>query len=172
MKFNKKGQGALEYLLLIGGAVLIAVIVIALLVGMGSQSRDSAREQANKAQQNTDIPLAAHIISVDANYAQCIGTGAPTISVVNWNSMGGGGTHVLKIMNTSDMVLGIADVDVSTATLTDGTLILNPGVTAVKSIKLEAAIDNTNCGDSYYVVIESTKNNQTVKSQSFKFHWK
>ncbi|MDD4662881.1 MAG: class III signal peptide-containing protein, partial [Candidatus ainarchaeum sp.] len=31
-KKNRKGQGALEYLLLIGGAVLIAVIVIALLV--------------------------------------------------------------------------------------------------------------------------------------------
>ena len=31
---NSKGQGALEYLLLIGGAVLVAAIVIALLVGL------------------------------------------------------------------------------------------------------------------------------------------
>ena len=30
-----KGQGALEYLLLIGGAILVAVIVIALIVGLG-----------------------------------------------------------------------------------------------------------------------------------------
>jgi uncharacterized protein (UPF0333 family) len=44
MKFNKKGQGALEYLLLIGGAVLIAVIVIALLVGMGSSSNKDTAE--------------------------------------------------------------------------------------------------------------------------------
>jgi hypothetical protein len=33
---EKKGQGALEYLLLIGGAVLIAVIVIAVVTGMVS----------------------------------------------------------------------------------------------------------------------------------------
>jgi len=31
---DKKGQGALEYLLLIGGAVLVAVIVITLLLGI------------------------------------------------------------------------------------------------------------------------------------------
>jgi uncharacterized protein (UPF0333 family) len=33
---DKKGQGALEYLLLIGGAVLVAVIVIALLITLTS----------------------------------------------------------------------------------------------------------------------------------------
>jgi len=31
---DRKGQGALEYLLLIGGAVLVAVIVITLLLGI------------------------------------------------------------------------------------------------------------------------------------------
>ncbi len=35
---NQKGQGALEYLLLIGGAVLVAAIVIVLLLGINSQS--------------------------------------------------------------------------------------------------------------------------------------
>ena len=40
---NTKGQGALEYLLLIGGAVLVAAIVIALLVGLpGSAGVDPA----------------------------------------------------------------------------------------------------------------------------------
>lgn len=34
---DKKGQGALEYLLLIGGAVLVAVIVITLLLQITSQ---------------------------------------------------------------------------------------------------------------------------------------
>ena len=33
---ERKGQGALEYLLLIGGAILVAVIVISILVGLGS----------------------------------------------------------------------------------------------------------------------------------------
>lgn len=35
MKINKKGQGALEYLLLIGGAILVAVVVITILSGIG-----------------------------------------------------------------------------------------------------------------------------------------
>lgn len=43
---EKKGQGALEYLLLIGGAVLVAVIVITLLLGLtessGNQTDDTA----------------------------------------------------------------------------------------------------------------------------------
>jgi uncharacterized protein (UPF0333 family) len=34
IKMDNKAQGALEYLLLIGGAVLVAVVVIALLSGM------------------------------------------------------------------------------------------------------------------------------------------
>lgn len=35
---NRKGQGALEYLLLIGGAILVAVIVISILVGLTGSS--------------------------------------------------------------------------------------------------------------------------------------
>jgi len=38
-----KGQGALEYLLLIGGAVLVAAIVIALISGMPSSLDAEAR---------------------------------------------------------------------------------------------------------------------------------
>ena len=38
-----KGQGALEYLLLIGGAVLVAAIVIALISGMPSSLSAEAR---------------------------------------------------------------------------------------------------------------------------------
>ncbi|MCX6799058.1 MAG: class III signal peptide-containing protein [Candidatus Diapherotrites archaeon] len=39
---EKKGQGALEYLLLIGGAVLVAAIVIALLAGLPGGSANPA----------------------------------------------------------------------------------------------------------------------------------
>jgi uncharacterized protein (UPF0333 family) len=42
---DKKGQGALEYILIIGAAVLIAAIVIAILVSAGK----SGKEDANKA---------------------------------------------------------------------------------------------------------------------------
>ncbi len=33
---DKKGQGALEYLLLIGGAIVVAVVVVTLLLNLGS----------------------------------------------------------------------------------------------------------------------------------------
>lgn len=44
-----KGQGALEYLLLIGGAILVAVIVISIIVGLGSGSAgvETIRAAAN-----------------------------------------------------------------------------------------------------------------------------
>ncbi len=41
---NKKGQGALEYLLLIGGAVLVAVIVIVLLLSIMSTGEKETAE--------------------------------------------------------------------------------------------------------------------------------
>lgn len=41
---DKKGQGALEYLLLIGGAVLVAVIVITLLLGIVDDSSDGTKD--------------------------------------------------------------------------------------------------------------------------------
>ncbi|HNW05503.1 MAG TPA: class III signal peptide-containing protein [archaeon] len=70
MKFNKKGQGALEYLLLIGGAVLIAVIVIALLVGMGSSSKKNASQggdRINQAISGTAIASVLQSANCDGN---------------------------------------------------------------------------------------------------------
>ncbi len=45
---DEKAQGALEYLLLIGGAVLIAAIVIVLISGMSGASSGSVKD-ANSA---------------------------------------------------------------------------------------------------------------------------
>lgn len=47
---EKKGQGALEYLLLIGGAVLIAVIVIAVITGLANTSGGNVSTAVNCAQ--------------------------------------------------------------------------------------------------------------------------
>ncbi len=53
---NKKAQGALEYLLLIGGAVLVASIVIALITGIPT---------------TTQNPEAATKCAMKATYASC-----------------------------------------------------------------------------------------------------
>ena len=44
---DTKGQGALEYLLLIGGAVLVAVIVITLLLGIADQGQVDTQATAD-----------------------------------------------------------------------------------------------------------------------------
>ncbi len=89
MKFNKKGQGALEYLLLIGGAVLIAVIVIALLVGMGSQNSENSKTRNEEAMAATNIPIPSVINSVtcDAGADGDPLTAADNKYVVNWTAV-------------------------------------------------------------------------------------
>lgn len=41
---DSRGQGALEYLLLIGGAVVVAVIVIFIMIGLAGSTAHSANE--------------------------------------------------------------------------------------------------------------------------------
>jgi len=68
---KNKGQASLETLILIGGAVLIAVIIITILVSLGGQSRDSVSDQANNISSSKDAPLAPTIVSVNAKYLDC-----------------------------------------------------------------------------------------------------
>ena len=48
---DKKAQGALEYLLIIGGAIVLAAIVIAVVINVSGDSKDTvsgAQEDFNK----------------------------------------------------------------------------------------------------------------------------
>ena len=162
-----KGQGALEYLLLIGGAVLIAVIVIALLVGMGGQSRDSAAAQAEKANQATDVPQPSQIVQVLANYDDCNPAG-DTNFTFSWRPLGEGGSHEVYVLDSSNNDVNILDINAS------GTMInksdLNPNV--ISGLVVDLNLDDTaKCGDSYYLYIKTTKNNQSVTSQGYNFSW-
>ncbi len=73
---KQKGQGGLEYLLLIGGAVLIAVIVIALLVGMGSENSAAAKNRNAQLMESTDTPIPSTISKIT-----CLENGD---AIVNW----------------------------------------------------------------------------------------
>lgn len=80
---QRKGQGALEYLLLIGGAVVVAAVVVVLILNLGATSTSSTGLQAvgaicsQKAAINNDC---------DSN-ASAGGTGAAwsTLRVVWYN---------------------------------------------------------------------------------------
>jgi hypothetical protein len=172
---NKKirGQGALEYLLLIGGAVLIAVIVIALLVGMGGQSRDTAQDQADKAAQAADVPQPAQIISVIAEYDNCEGSSDGNISFA-WRPLGEGGSHELKVTDSAnnDVTIenvwtGDIDSDLNYSGLSVDEDDLNPN-----ELNYHVHLNNVGlCGDSYYLYVVTTKNNQEVQSQKNRFSW-
>lgn len=172
---NKKlrGQGALEYLLLIGGAVLIAVIVIALLVGMGGQSRDTAQEQADKAAQATDVPQPAQIISINANYDDCNSQNDANISFA-WRPLGQGGSHSLSITDSGNTPLtinnvwtGSIDSDLNYNNLSVDEDDLNPN-----ELYYYVHLSNLGlCGDSYNLTITTIKNNQSVRSSLARFSW-
>jgi len=147
-----KGQGALEYLLLIGGAVLIAVIVIALLVGMGGQSREAAQDQATKAQQSLDQPQAATIISI-VPIDNC--TTSDGNVIVNWSKVGEGGVYTLRVFDYSGTQIG-QEYDISDKTA---------------SFTINVNHTGKNCQDSYWGQIITTKNDQNVSSARMKWNW-
>ncbi len=177
MMNNKKGQGALEYLLLIGGAVLIAVIVIALLVGMGGQSRETAQDQATKASKTLDQPQPATIVSVmplSGAAATITGTCTEFDAVVpasgdgqinmNWQKLGEGGVYTVRVYNYNNVALNI------------GTAI-NPATTSVEvsaspvSLVIDRVAGQGSCNDSYWVEMTTEKNGQSVTSTRMKFNW-
>ncbi len=45
---DSRGQGALEYLLLIGGAVLIATIVLLIIIGSAGQGKNTINGNINQ----------------------------------------------------------------------------------------------------------------------------
>ena len=47
IKLDDKGQGAIEYLLLIGGAILVAALVLALMSMFGSGGKNVAETKVN-----------------------------------------------------------------------------------------------------------------------------
>ncbi len=61
-EMDNKAQGALEYLLLIGGAVLIAAVVITLLAGIGPTASHSAHTGSREAHEGINTLEHALII--------------------------------------------------------------------------------------------------------------
>lgn len=53
---DNKGQGALEYLLLIGGAVLIATIVLLIIIGSTGQTNTIINSNLHQFQNQVTLP--------------------------------------------------------------------------------------------------------------------
>jgi hypothetical protein len=194
MKFKclRKAQGALEYLLLIGGAVLIAVIVIALLVGMGGQSRDTAQNQSTQAQQSLEQPQPCSIVSLtglwhdDDTAAHNDGLDTAT-SVINdcnsdangwfkidWQELGTGGVHTLKLYTNQNQEISSSDINVFNVRGTDAAddyrNLSSPQLTNTPAYVYVDAL-GAGCFDTHWVEVETRKNGQVVKSTRRKFYW-
>ncbi|HOW29132.1 MAG TPA: class III signal peptide-containing protein [archaeon] len=134
MKFNKKGQGALEYLLLIGGAVLIAVIVIALLVGMGSQNSENSKTRNEEAINATNVPTPSVVNSV-------VCTGG--VHAVNWTAVHKAGNAYTLVVNNADMNATVGGVVTAINSATNPIISQGPCVAGD-----QVAIKTTNNGIS------------------------
>jgi len=74
---NSKGQGALEYLLIIGGAIVVAVIAVSVVISLGQRNTQAASDSSEQFEtmiDNTIIPPI--ILSVD-----CKTSGTSNITV-------------------------------------------------------------------------------------------
>lgn len=63
-KDKSKGQGALEYLLIIGGALVVAVTVIVLVVSMSGSNRDKAAAQDETLSAVIDNTITPPIVNI------------------------------------------------------------------------------------------------------------
>lgn len=168
-----KGQGALEYLLLIGGAVLIAVIVIALLVGMGNQSRESVSDSADAAARATDLPQPAIISSVTARAADCDNTTGEASLTFSWTPLTEGGSHevIVRSRNVDLNVLNVSEGEVDNL---DPNNLSNIKIDLNKLQRADGISENFtiyNCGDTYTLHVITRKNDNSVTSQGKSFSW-
>ena len=156
---KQKGQGAIEYLLLIGGAVLIAAIVIALMIGMGVPARDSVQKQSDTAQSLTDLPQQALINSVVADIDYCLGYESNTKLILDWLPVGEG-THQLFIEHFNGN---------SIISESGNFILLEPSELNIEITNLN--LGEYSCNDTYILYIKTTKGNASTISRRHTFSW-
>jgi len=171
---QNKAQGNLESLILIGGAVLIAVTIIAVIISLGGQSKQTIRDESEQVYYSKDVPLTPSIISVDAKYHDCIeldfGNVKKKIGTFSfsWRPISKEGTFKIIVEDSSNNQLSGFYV-VSESHLQDP-LDLNPNILN-DILVVNVDLKNNSCGDSYYLSIEASKNNQSKLSNRYPFNW-
>jgi len=167
---NKKAQGSLETLILIGGAVLIAVIVITIITSLGSSSRNNISEQTDKLSKSKDMPFAPNIVSVDARYSDCVNSKDHAVLRFSWKPISNDGTFRLIIENSKNVPIGNLDYLVVNNLEPQDMNNLNPNITT-DLLVTEINIGTGGCGDTYFLSIEVEKNSQIQKSSRYPFRW-
>jgi len=113
---NKNAQGAIEYLLIIGGALLIAVIALAIIVGVGSGNRKNVEDSQQGYQELVDNQVVSPIIN-DVECSTSIITiytaGSPTKGVSNYKiSLDGNAYELVTTIDLDNRVITYNKVSV------------------------------------------------------------
>lgn len=108
-KEKSKGQGALEYLLIIGGALVVAVTVIVLVVSMSGSNRDKAAAQDEALSQVIDNTITPPIVNIiDCTTTQVRFTLNSSDTVFSYVVNGGTPTTVPGAVNGVYTISGIS----------------------------------------------------------------
>jgi len=153
----KKGQGSLEYLLIIGGAVLIAIIVLALVVGVGGHGRTDAKEQTQNSQVALDSSTATTILNVYPK--ECASYQDGNIQI-NFNQISNGSYYVV-ILDYDNKPISLIGTDANKI----------PAGSTTYNVSVNLAEKNLACGDTFWAKIISYRNGKEVKSNLLKFRW-
>jgi hypothetical protein len=132
---NRKGQGALEYLLIISGALIVAVTVVVILLSMSSSNRESVAEQDEALSRLIDDSLIPPIV----NIVSCTDTRI-------YFALNSSESNFVFIANEG----GITDLNVSHADIA-----LSDGIYEIRHPTLPAAID-----DRHSLSVAVKKNNK------------
>ena len=154
---SKKGQAHLQYLFIIGGAVLIAIVLLLIIIGLGDQGKESVNDQSNKSQKSMDSAVPASIFNIYP--LECINYKAGEVKV-NY-SIPSSGDYYLVIMDYDNNPLSFIG--------SDGNNIPDGSSSYIVNINLQER--NLSCTDTFWLKIISHKNGQEVKSALFNFRW-
>ncbi len=118
----KKAQGALEYLLIVGAALLIAVIVMSLITNVSSSNRQNAEESNEGFQRMIDQtiipPIISNVSCGDGTYISYVVSESPTTGVVDYCIVVDGDINQTKCNDS--IVNGMLIFDFTPAAISSG----------------------------------------------------
>ena len=156
-KLEKSAQGSLEFLLLIGGGILLAVVVMFLLVGVGNQGRETVQVQSSDVDKLSGGTVPPQIVNVTPVTASCVSNHFGEFKLTAQKIGSGGVSKVIVEDYAKKQIPVVGDAELNT-----------PEQTFVVDFNNK----NYACTDTYWATVEITKNGKTARSNSFKFSWK
>jgi uncharacterized protein (UPF0333 family) len=135
MFFNKKGQTATEYLIILAVVIVVALIVVGVMGGIPGIGTGVSKKAAASYWKSTDVAIDSYAIASD-------------------------GAITLNVRNNMDTAVDISELNISTFTMTTGTGVLTPGQTGTLTGTTGAA-----CTGSFSYDVSITYTDQATNAE-------